>query len=361
MEHHEGLRRITDAWKADEINVVAFLRGPCKLDKFSAALIQKVIGILEVNAFEARTASGNTVRCLFPKLAIFSHSCVPNLNHSITMDNDFRMTCRTTVDIPKGGILNTTYTHTLWGTEKRQQHIKAGKFFICICERCKDPTELGIHFSSLKCQKCDPGLIFSTDPLDLTADWKCHKCEFTTSADAMRKMLSFIENEMTRLENMEFNPKRLEATEKLFKTYRSVFHPNHFVPTSLRQQLIEMIGQVEGYEINELPDVMLEHKVDLIKSVLKVLDVFEPGKTRARGNMLFELHVPLIYMAKTAYVAGLLTGEPLKEKFREVIKILKECHEILQWEDPNSKEGFLAQVSEGAIKQLSASIDEIED
>lgn len=75
------------------------------------------------------------------------------------------MTARTTVDIKEGEPVYLCYTHLLNGTSYRQSFLKDSKYFTCHCTRCLDPTELGTHFSSFKCNKCDPGLILTTDPL----------------------------------------------------------------------------------------------------------------------------------------------------------------------------------------------------
>lgn len=361
MEDHSEERKASPTYQADDTNIVQYIRGPCKLDKYPADLIQKVIGILEVNAFEARTISGNPVRCLYPKLAIFAHSCIPNLNHSISMDNRFEMICRSALDVPKGGMLNTTYSYTLWGTAKRQDHLKNGKFFVCKCARCKSPDELGTHLSTLKCNKCDPGLIMTTDPYEASAEWKCSHCDFKAPGANVAKLIETVEREISMLDYLEYDAKRLQMTEQLFKKFRSVFHPHHFIQTGLRHQLIRMFGQVEGYEMLELPDVLLEHKIDLIRNVMEVVDVIEPGKSRARGMLLFELHVPMIFLAKSIYAAGLLEGEPLRQKFIEVMQVLEECKEFLEWEDPNSPEGYCAKVAAGALVQLKESLDGIED
>jgi hypothetical protein len=69
------------------------------------------------------------------------------------------------VKIEKGSEIYITYTHTLNPTLLRRDYLKQCKFFDCICSRCSDPTELGTNMSSLKCNKCDPGLIMSSNPL----------------------------------------------------------------------------------------------------------------------------------------------------------------------------------------------------
>lgn len=53
----------------------------------------------------------------------------------------------------------------MFGTAARQEHLKNGKFFTCQCQRCIDPTELGTFFSSFTCNKCNDGIITTTQPL----------------------------------------------------------------------------------------------------------------------------------------------------------------------------------------------------
>lgn len=72
---------------------------------------------------------------------------------------------RTTLKIPPGGELYGSYTHSLLPTMLRREHLLEGKHFACACARCSDPTELGTHMSSLKCNKCDNGIVLSLDSL----------------------------------------------------------------------------------------------------------------------------------------------------------------------------------------------------
>lgn len=91
MEHHESARRNSLQWNADENNIVGYLHGPCKLKKrFPVDMIQRICGIIMVNAFEARTKYGHEIRCVFPKTAVMSHSCVPNTCHSILASDGYK-------------------------------------------------------------------------------------------------------------------------------------------------------------------------------------------------------------------------------------------------------------------------------
>lgn len=93
MEHHREHRLNSPTWKVDEQNIVLYLLHgiKLKLPGADAEMIQQVIGILEINSFEGRTAKGHSIRCLFPKLAILAHSCTPNILHSIHPSEGYKL------------------------------------------------------------------------------------------------------------------------------------------------------------------------------------------------------------------------------------------------------------------------------
>lgn len=70
-----------------------------------------------------------------------------------------------TVDLPEGGEMFVSYTSSIQPTIMRRENLRYSKYFYCDCERCADPTELGTHLSSLKCTKCENGIIMSSAPL----------------------------------------------------------------------------------------------------------------------------------------------------------------------------------------------------
>lgn len=81
------------------------------------------------------------------------------------MVSDFRAFVRATVKVQSGQELFSSYTHSLAPTLSRREILKAAKYFDCDCPRCSDPKELNTNMSSLKCTKCDNGIILSAAPL----------------------------------------------------------------------------------------------------------------------------------------------------------------------------------------------------
>ncbi|XP_031841457.1 SET domain-containing protein SmydA-8 [Nomia melanderi] len=360
MEAHNKVRSRKEHWKADQVNIVDYLRKQLKLDRFSEEQIQTACGILEINTFEIRTANGFSARALYPTVAMMNHSCVSNTCHSIS-PTDYRVRLRTTVRIPPGGELYGSYTHSLLPTMLRREHLLEGKHFACACQRCADPTELGTHMSSLKCNKCDNGIVLSLDSLDPDSSWKCTHCEFSTSGAAVRKVLQIIQAEVDAVEAISGadGADAIQERETVMKKYRSVLHPRHAFQTMLRHSLTQMYGRVDEYLLDDLPDVVLEHKIDMCHMLLQVLDVVEPGYSRIRGMTLYELHAPLLFVAKTLWNANAINETQLKSKMIEAAEILKEAATILCLEPPDTPEGQIGIVAKESLIQLEQSISNL--
>ncbi|CAH0400982.1 unnamed protein product [Chilo suppressalis] len=361
MEAHTEARKQRPTWAADQVNVVDFLIDHCKLgDRFDKELAQRVCGILEVNSVEVPSRGGFSIRAIYPRLAIAAHSCVPNIVHSI-LQNDYEVRVRAAVPIKSGDMLQLCYTYALSPTLVRQDYLLESKFFKCECARCADPTELGTHLSTLKCQKCDNGVIMASNPLDAEGEWNCteKKCEFKTSSAAMRKMLAVVQAEVDQLDALPPGPQSIEQREAVLNKYKSVFHPRHSLLISIKHALAQLYGRVEGYEIDELPDIVLERKAEFCRLLLTTLDVVMPGESRMRGMMLYELHAPLMFLARSEFGAGLITQEKLKERLQEPIKCLAEAARILSREDPHSPEGITGQIAHQSMEQLKASLESL--
>ncbi|GLG98127.1 Uncharacterized protein, isoform B [Gryllus bimaculatus] len=268
---------------------------------FSEEQIHSVCGYLEVNAFELRAAGGSSLlRGLYPQMGLLSHRCVPNTTHSICTTesapgarDQYRLIVRTLVPVAEGAELVTSYTHALEPTLIRREQLLRGKHFACDCARCADPTELGTNLSTLKCSKCDNG-------------W--------------------------------------------------VLHPKHALICQLRHSLLHLYGRAEGYTLPELPDLLLERKVELAKDLLSVADVLKPGCSRLRGTVLYEQHAPLLLLARSQFEQGVSDERQLRRGMEAAAKALRESADILLLEPPDTAEGALGAVAKESLAQLEASI-----
>nr|XP_966477.1 PREDICTED: protein msta, isoform B [Tribolium castaneum] len=341
--------------RKNNVNVVDFVRNVCKMDQFCDDLIHTVCGILDLNAIEVRAPSGYLIRCLYPKLSQISHNCVTNLFQTVTPE-DFKITLRASGNISENQELFYNYVYPLWPTLIRRDFLKENKNLDCCCKRCGDKTELRTHLSTLKCSKCDNGILLSSDSLSDSCDWNCTHCEFKTNASSVKKVYRIVQSEIEAIQ-MVSGAEGIEQREAIFRKYRSVFHPKNAYMTILRVDLTQLYGRAPGYTIHELPDLLQEHKVELCYQLLEVLDVVEPGLSKLRGITLYELHAPLISLARNEYKSGLITREDFRKKMQDAVGLLEKSVEILKLEPPNSVEGELAIVAKQSLENLVQNFD----
>ncbi|XP_034141249.1 uncharacterized protein LOC117591944 isoform X2 [Drosophila guanche] len=87
METHLEERRGTDIWKSHQAHAYAPLEATGVLKQLQAVdevLVQRLLGILDVNVYEIRAPEhGGAMRGLYRRAALFAHSCLPNLETAI--------------------------------------------------------------------------------------------------------------------------------------------------------------------------------------------------------------------------------------------------------------------------------------
>lgn len=120
--------------------------------------------------------------------------------------------------------------------------------------------------------------------VDDSAIWKCTHCEFTTRGEAVRKVFAAIQADLDEADNLGMTSQAIEAREQIFRKYRSVLHPKNAYMMIMRSVLGTLYGKVEEYMLDDLPDLLLERKVEMCQMLLEVLDVIEPGYSRIRGR-----------------------------------------------------------------------------
>ena len=103
-----------------------------------------------------------------------------------------------TIDISRGQHLSTMYTHALWSTRARREHLLTTKYFACRCKRCADPIELGTHLGTLNCP-CKNGLMLPNDPLNPNTNWSCDACPGTITSAEVAELIDRLEEEVVEV------------------------------------------------------------------------------------------------------------------------------------------------------------------
>lgn len=149
------------------------------------------------------------------------------------------------VDIPKGSVINVTYTQALENTMERREHLKQAKCFDCSCMRCTDPTELETYFGAINCSRCKTGKITSTNSLNAEAVWRCEACGHEIGAKQIKWGNTALQTEIGKLNKND--PKEFE---QFLVKYADALHPLNSHVIQIKYALTQLYGNVRGFMLS---------------------------------------------------------------------------------------------------------------
>lgn len=156
------------------------------------------------------------------------------------------------------------YTHALWGTQQRQDHLRSTKYFTCKCRRCGDPAELNTFLSALRClapgsdRKICGGYQLPISPLDLQTEWRCDKCPTSLTSPQVSDLVNMIGGEV---DHVQENQPTVESLQSLLEKLRKLLHKNHYHCYAVMHSLVQLYGRQPGYLPDQMNDLMVEKKI----------------------------------------------------------------------------------------------------
>jgi len=357
MESHQEMRRGLPSWKRTQEMVIAVMKKTLGIMVFEAICpeldlsdetIQKIQGIFDTNAKEIRLPFSEA-EALYVTGSILEHNCQPNV--SFTFGEDFSITVRAGRDIAEGEHLAIMYTHALWGTVARRDHLFLQKKFWCTCDRCKDPTEFGTNFSTI----FDNGhQMVSEDPLESGSQWICEATGMTRDASEVKGALTVVGEELAMLQEKG----SIADYENFLEKHKILLHPNHYHLATAKNSLLQMYGRVEDCLIQDMPMELLDRKTDLCNESLELLYKLDPAMIRLQiyaATAHFELHLSQLQKAKRHWESGKISTEEFRELLKEPHKNVISCMELLK-EETNSSlpEGQYLLQAKDTMSQLES-------
>lgn len=326
---------------------------------FSESTIHRVCSVIDVNALDIRLPNQPDAIALYVNTCLLEHSCVPNTRH--VFDDNVRIHLSATRVILPGQHLHTMYTHVLWGTQQRRDHLKVTKYFDCTCERCSDPTEMGTYISGLRCLGCEKGTLLPDKPLlGVQAEWKCDNCVpgggsvGVLGGEEVRGLVLGLGSEVEKA--LESQPPSITALEDLLRKLETLLHPHHSHCLAVKHSLLQMLGR-NGKE-NEL-----KRKEAICRDLLAVYRALDPTLSRlgiyaAVAN--FELHTVLVEIWRRKWEGG--KDEEVRSKILEARSCVLSAIDLLVGENQKLPEGRLLDVAKRSLEDLDrwAKLDQCE-
>ncbi|KAH8321929.1 hypothetical protein KR067_009818 [Drosophila pandora] len=353
MENQLTARRGTDIWKNNQEHAYNPLEKSGVLKQLNSEanedLVQGLLGMLDVNAFEIRAPeSGGSMRGLYRRAGLYPHSCMPNLVTAI--DDERRMKVYANRFIAAGEILYNCYTNILLGTDERRHILKAGKCFDCTCSRCQDPTELGTHMSSFVCSNCAcPGGYIVRQPE--TGTWQClMNPEHTLKQEFVSNMLERAKEEIFHARDDIY---RLEL---LLAKLSRLLHGNHYLMLDLKQNIASILRQILQNMAHRPNKKVYERKIRLCQEILLVLKVLAPGISRLKAIALYELANTQAELARKLYSEQEQSARDLLVELDQTEVMMRESLRMLLFEPLATPEGQLSRNMLRELKELKNDI-----
>ncbi|KAF4524592.1 hypothetical protein B566_EDAN008547 [Ephemera danica] len=356
MEAHENKRKGTEIYKENQIRVVGFLRNFVGLGGWdekiwdtSEKTLHRLTGILDVNALEIRLTEATELQALYATASLLEHSCVPNVR--LVFDDSLRLSVSASVAIPKGAHIKTMYTHALWGTQARRQHLLDNKYFLCHCERCADPTELATMFSALRCVGgCEEAYLLPKEPLNAESDWTCNGgCGSTLTAAHASELVLRLADEVEHVLSRGDVP----SLEVLLSRLERLTHPNHYHQFAVKHSLLQQLARNPSAS-SESEEV---RKKAMCERLLAVTQTLDPGAARLaayEGVLCVELHSVRLQLARRRDDA-----EHHRTETQAARDLLQRAVHILRFEPKHLPEGKLAIIAQTSLAELNSRLEQI--
>lgn len=181
--------------------------------------------------------------------------------------------------------------------------------------------------------------------------FRCQKCNFNLSAAFVMNLVTRLYDELDSLGGNDIN-----QIEKFMAKYSKTLHENHYIFLSAKHSLCQLYGKIDGFLINELNVEQLKRKEKYCKSLLEVIDVLDPGCSRLRGVILYEMHAPVMLQITRELQMGLIKNSEFRKRLKEVVKMLEKSHSILKYEPSGNAEHEMAVAAEFALKAINSQL-----
>ena len=353
LESHFEDRKGTEVYNTNQKRVVNMLRNYFMLIDFppetidvSEGSMHQMTGIIDVNSIDIPLRE-TEISAIYPTYSLLEHSCTPNIKYKILPSR--QIIVKAAVDIKQGEHLSAIYTHMLWGTAARREHLISTKYFLCTCRRCADPTELGTNFSALRCTKCPTGFLMSAAPLDESTVWVCHSCGTTISAEKAKEITIQLGEET---EEILLNPTANALEKFIEKASSTIVHPNHFHLFAAKHSLLQLLGR----DTTTLDQELMKRKEKFCQEFLKTCTALDPGMCKLAtfaGVALYEYHLAVLARARTGPIDQQVDKAALKKDLDTAKALLQQCIKVLQDESDEKPETQLRYIAQENLVELN--------
>ncbi|XP_034246762.1 uncharacterized protein LOC117648369 [Thrips palmi] len=252
------------------------------------------------------------VGILYVGMSLRKHSCYPNSADRLFRPYSDEFTIVTTRDVSAGQCITTSRQGGSWDdhTRDRRKNVMMRWGFVCDCERCSDPTELGMYVDSPCCPACaGNGKQCFLVPVGDTVrnHWSCEGCKKSVPLPKLKAMTKRAEKRLKELSNSSMEELLKFIAEHSYP--RGLLHPTHALVLHARKAFMTDYhlrrGMQHLFQLKEMgvtgsstraqreqlgiPVQYVSGCEEVIREQLRALNALLPGMTTQRLALLCEL------------------------------------------------------------------------
>ncbi|XP_034242974.1 SET domain-containing protein SmydA-8-like [Thrips palmi] len=275
---------------------------------------------------------------LYVGMSLRKHSCFPNTGCKVLRQELNEYVVVTTRAVAAGECITNMHQGCHWieDTLRRRDIVLVRWGFVCHCERCRDPTELGMYVGSPCCADC-AGQSKQSYLVPANAElsrWRCEGCEKEMTAAAVKALTEPASKQLMELHDaspdrlFKFIDAHLYPRGPLHRTHTLVLRASEYIRTDIfhrRADETASAGDLDRWEA-------------MTRGLLRALDRLLPGTCESRVLHLMELRRLVLRRLRVAQENGMLatmmgmfggprsqdTGRKIAEYKQAVLEVNKE-------------------------------------
>jgi len=334
---------------------VDFVRNVCGQTQYDVKTMDHLMGVMQVmrKSNERSSTDDPYASYHYYRGSLMAHSCTPNSMWFIQHDNQLFL--RASIPIKAGEPITSASCAMDLDTSERRK-ILWQCFIDCKCKRCADPTEMSTFLSAVKCTKCTSGYFLLENPLIMNSylnTWVCNNCgekqtdcEISRIVEPIKQEYESIKHEWESYPDpkpLDIHLKRVKKDIKLLKKYEGkILHKNHSLLFRCKLHLGNFIPKLTPYIDDDLHDAVYrneleEQQVVWVQECLDLADIFWPGLSRYRGQLLYTLQRGMFCLIFTE-VEMLAEGKRVRDSSNTRVRLLQEAFRKIHSLRKNAKE-----------------------
>ena len=178
--------------------------------------------------------------------------------------------------------------------------------------------------------------------------YRCEKCKLAVTGSSVKELNETLVTELKSIDRSD-----PDVLDGFLKKHAATLPDSHQMSREIQYGQLMLFKSVDDADLMDTNTLL--KKSCFCKQLLDLADKIEPGLTKWRGELMFEMQATTVVLTQRALNEGRIKGFQAQEILKECLDQLKEAIVILQVE-PEGKDKLQTQMA--TLSQLLQEVEE---